>query len=150
MKKTITAVIATCAVALAPAVADAAKTKFSGAIQPSGTLSFTVKDKKSTGDLTVVKLAWKDLPVTCKGEAQTTDGGLSFTVPVKGSGFKARALLGDTKNPDARAVIIGKFKGEVVSGTIDVSGTKLPTNDGNEANCASGKLDWKAASNSGP
>jgi hypothetical protein len=147
VKKTPIAVIAACVVLLAPVAANAAKTKYQGDVAPGGSISFSLKEQKSTGDQTVVKLAWKDLPVTCKGNVpQTTDGGLSFTVPVKNKGFKARAVLGDAKNPDARAIINGKFKGKNASGTIELSGTKLPTNDGNEGNCQSLKLDWNASS----
>jgi hypothetical protein len=146
MKKTMIATIAACAALLAPAVADAARTKYQGDIIPAGSFSFTLKENKA-GEQSVVKLAWKDLPVSCKGVQQTSDGGLSFSVPVKNKGFKARAVLGDAKNPDARAVINGKFKGKNASGTIELSGTKLPTNDGNKGNCNSGgPLEWNASS----
>ena len=145
MKKTTIAVIAACAALLAPSIADAAKTAYKGDVVPGGTISFKLKEDKA-GNQSVVKLAWKDIPVSCKNVPQTTDGGLSFSVPVKNKGFKARAVLGEAKNPDARAIIEGKFKGKNASGTIDLSGTKLPTNDGNEANCKSGPLEWNASS----
>ena len=146
MKRTMIAIIAACVVLLAPTVANAAKTRYQGDIIPAGTLSFALKEKKKTGAQSVAKLAWKDLPVSCKGDQQTSDGGLSFSVPVKKKGFKARAVLGNAKHPDARVVIKGKFKGKNASGTIELSGTKLPTNDGNEGNCKAPKLDWNASS----
>lgn len=147
MKRTMIAGIAACVVLLVPAVADAARTRYQGDVIPAGSISFTLKEKKSTGDQTVVKLAWKDLPVSCKNVQQTSDGGLSFAVPVKKKVFKARAVLGNAKNPDARAVIKGKLKGKNASGTIELSGKKLPTNDGNKGNCKTGgALNWKASS----
>ncbi len=147
MKRTMVAMIATCAVLLVPTVANAAKTRYKGDIAPAGKLSFTLKEKKSTGAKSVIKLVWKGLPVSCKGGDQTSDGGLTYAVPVKQRSFKARAVLGDNAHPDARAVIKGKFKGKNASGTIEVSGTKLPTNDDSTGNCQSdGPLSWKARS----
>lgn len=144
MRKPLIAVIAACAVLLVPSAANAAKSKYAGSIKPSGSISFTVKEKHD--EQSVVKLAWKDMPVDCSGDPQTSDGGLSFEVPVKKHKFKARAVLGSGKHPDARAVITGKLKGHNASGKIELSGTKLPTNDGNTGNCASKNLKWKASS----
>lgn len=143
MKKTITICIVACVALLAPAAANASKKSYSGSVEPSGTLSFKLKSKNGNKD--VVKLAWRDLPVDCSGEAKTSDGGLSFEVPIKNDGFKAIAVLGSKDDPEARAVIIGSFKGRSADGTIELSGSKLPTNDGNSGNCRSGKLDWKAS-----
>ena len=143
MKKTITICIVACVALLAPAGANASKSSYSGSVEPAGTISFKLKSKN--GEKNVAKLSWRDLPVDCAGTPKTSDGGLSFAVPVKNSGFKASAVLGKKDAPKARAVIKGKFIGKTASGTIEISGSKLPTNDGNSGKCASGELDWNAS-----
>ena len=143
MKKTISICIVACVALLAPAAANASKKSYSGSVEPTGTLSFNLKSKK--GNKSVVKLAWSNLPVDCAGETKASDGKLTFKVPVKKNGFKAVAVLGDKDSPEARAVITGGFKGKNAGGTIDISGSKVPTNDGNSGKCSSGKLDWNAS-----
>jgi len=146
MKRTIITCVVACLALLAPVVANASKKNYAGSIEPSGEISFKLRSSKGEED--VIKLAWRNLPVTCKGVKQTSDGGLSFDVPVKDNGsWKAKAVLGPAKDPEARAVITGSFSGKRgADGTIELSGSKLPTNDGNSGKCASGKLDWSARS----
>ena len=143
MKKTITICILACVALLAPAVATASTRSYSGSIAPAGTLSFNLKSKN--GKKNVVKLTWGDLPVDCSGVAKSSDGKLTFKVPVRKKGFKAVAVLGKSDAPQARAVISGSFKGKNAKGKIDVSGSKVPTTDGNSGDCDSGKLDWSAS-----
>ena len=144
MRKTTISCAAVCLALVVPTVADASKKEYSGKIDPSGTVSFTLRKQDEKRD--VLKFAWADLPVDCMGDPDTTDGKLSFAIPVKDKKFKARAVLGDPDAPDARAVVKGKLKGKRRAvGTIEVDGRKLPTSDGGSRNCESGLLDWKAS-----
>ena len=133
--------VAGCTLALA-APASAKTLDFQGPIGPSGAISFTVKGK---GDkLSVRDLEWFRLPVECGNEENTTSGTLSYRVKVEKGKFEAKAVLGTKKKPKAKAVIKGKINGDKASGSINVSGTKLPVSDGT-GNCASGKHPWNAA-----
>ena len=144
MRRTTIGCIAACLAMLVPTVADASKRDYAGKIDPSGTVSFTLRKKDGQRD--VLRFAWDQLPVQCNSKPYSTDGKLSFAIEVKDRKFKARAVLGDPDKPDARAVIKGKLKGKRRAvGTIEVDGSKLPTNDGETRNCESGLLDWKAS-----
>ena len=145
MRRTTISCAAVCLALVTPTIADASKKEYDGKIDPSGTVSFTLR--KQDGKLDVLKFAWDALPVDCNGTPHTTDGKLSYAIPVKDNKFKARAVLGeDPDAPDARAVIKGKLKGKRnAEGTIEVDGRKLPTEDGKTHNCESGLLDWKAS-----
>ena len=144
MRRTTIGCVAACLAMLVPAVADASKRDYAGKIDPSGTVSFTLRKKDGQRD--VLRFAWQELPVNCNGKPRTTYGKLDFKIEVEDRRFKARGVLGDPDKPDARAVVKGELKGRRRAvGTIEVDGSELPTNDGETRNCESGVLDWKAS-----
>lgn len=125
------------------APATAGTSKYRGDIDPSGRIAFKVV--KAAGKQKVDKLKWAKLPVRCDGKKETTSNGLGFKVRVKDGVFDASAVLGDAANPDAKAEIHGELNGHDATGTIKVSGKKLPLDGGLTGDCRSGKLDWSAS-----
>jgi hypothetical protein len=125
------------------APATAGTTKYTGDVDPSGRIAF--KLVKESGKQKVDKLKWAKLPVRCDGKKETTSNGLGFKVRATGGEFHATAILGDASDPDAKAEISGQITGKAATGTIKVSGTKLPLDGGLTGECRSGKLDWSAA-----
>jgi hypothetical protein len=144
MRRTTIGCIVACLAMLVPTVADASKRDYAGKIDPSGTVSFTLRKKDGQRD--ILQFAWQELPVKCNGKPYTTTGRLDFAIEVRDRKFKARGVLGDHDKPKARAVVKGKLKGKRRAvGTIEVDGSRLPTNDNENRNCESGLLDWKAS-----
>lgn len=136
---------ATLACALALAAPAAAKMReYQGPIGPSGAISFGVKGKGERAK--VVDLEWFRLPVECGSKDDTSDGTLTYEVPVNARGkFSANAVYGNPKHPKAEAIIKGKINGDRAHGSIIVRGSKLPVNDAGAGDCDSGKHPWNAA-----
>ncbi len=142
MRRLTALALAICMICLT-ATAAAATSRYKGDVDPSGTLSFQVE--KQDGKQKVAKLKWTGLPVDCGGKPGATSGNLTFKVPVKKGAFHAKAVLGDSADPDAKANIHGTLTGKTASGTIALSGSALPLDGGNPSDCLSGKLNWSAS-----
>ena len=127
----------------AGAGAGQAKTKYAGAFNPSGTLSFVVKP--TNNGKKVFRFAWQAFPLDCKGGPETSSNRLNFAVRVKDKRFHAEAV-DDAANPRAFLTLDGKFEGGgTASGTMRIKGRRVPVDSGGRANCDSGKRGWSAA-----
>lgn len=126
-----------------PATASASSTDLAGNIDPSGTITMTVK--KGNNGTKVVKLIWHNLPVMCNSGNYTASGdttGFAFKVNRQNEFGATLTNAGHT----ATAKIEGKLKnhGTKATGTIRNQGQVLTDSNGSQAGCDSGKRDWSA------
>jgi hypothetical protein len=126
-----------------PATASASSTDLAGNINPSGTISMTVK--KKNGHTKVVKLIWHNLPVSCNSGDYTASGdSTGFVFKVNKQNEFGATLTNQSQT--ATAKIAGKLKnhGTKATGTIRQQGQVLTDANGTQAGCDSGKDDWSA------
>ena len=124
-------------------VAQGSTRGYSGTVTPAGNLSF--KLKKKNGKRKVRSVKFDSVPVTCADGAHTTEGNITFSVPVgKQGGF---SIVGSSSITGATVKVRGKVAGKSASGTIDLSGNVPIESGGDGDDCESGKLSWSAARN---
>jgi hypothetical protein len=123
-----------------PGQALAGTKSFSGAIDPSGTVSFKVKKKH--GKKKVTGLKFNQVPITCDGGASTTgaDVGNAGRLKHKKFGFSG-------SNPSGTATLdaVGKVTGSSASGAVQIQGDVLLSDGSTGTNCDTGALGWTAA-----
>ena len=147
MRKLI-AMAAVSAVALAaPGSAGAGqdRTKYVGAFEPTGSVSFVVK--KTNNGKKVFNFEWAGFPLDCRGTPETSSDGLTFAVPVKQGEFKTSAADTDNRgNVDALLKLGGEFASRTsASGTMRIEGKEVRIDGGGRKNCDSGRVDWVAS-----
>ena len=126
-----------------PATASASSTDLGGDIDPSGTISMTVK--KGNHGTKVTNLEWHGLPVSCDAGDYTAGGQTgTFAFKVKNGQFGAKLFNGAH---DSSVKITGKLTnhGHKAHGTIRQQGHVLTEANGSQNNCDSGTKDWSAA-----
>ena len=127
-----------------PAGAVASSHAYSGAVDPSGTLSFKVKKKH--GKTRVRAFRFEQIPVTCDAGADTTFGTLDFGIKVKRKKFHAVAVHQPHGSEGSTLKVRGRLTGGArhATGTIRVFGAP-PLGSGNPGvNCHTGKRPWTA------
>jgi hypothetical protein len=121
-----------------PADAMAAKRAYAGGIEPSGELSFKLKQKRDRE--TIKNFAFTQVPIDCAEGAKTTTGHLTFGIRLEGKEFGARA----DNDEGSRLRVSGKLKqrGKRARGKIRIHGA-VPTDDGaTGTSCDTGILRW--------
>ncbi|HYH61155.1 MAG TPA: hypothetical protein VD766_04755 [Solirubrobacterales bacterium] len=128
-----------------PAAAVAGSRGFSGSFENGqGQVLFEL-DTKNNGKQEVVDYQFVDVPLDCKGDAETTTGIIELGIKVKNSKFADTFTLGSDKNPKLKIKVEGKFVSDnASSGTFSIKGRKVPLNGGGAKKCKSGSLDWSA------
>jgi hypothetical protein len=149
MRKLI-AIAAVSAVALSvpgSAGAGQGKTKYFGAFQPTGELSFVLK--KANNGKKIFNFKWAGFPLDCQGTPRTSSDKLSFAVRVKDRQFQTRAV-DDENDPGALLKLKGELRGKTLAdGTMSIEGNKVPVDDGGRRKCDSGTVSWTASTLTG-
>jgi hypothetical protein len=127
------------AVALAVPAQAGAKTKhYAGAVSPSGSISFSVVQKRHSKQKSVNGLTFSAVPVNCADGPATTHGDVTFPVKLhKNGSFNINASSSSTG-----ASL--QVSGNLTAGTIHLSGDLPLDPSGTGSNCDSGVLSWTA------
>lgn len=110
--------------------------RYTGPIQPSGTLRFVLTEKSD-----ILRLrkgfSFSKLPLVCLRRKETTSGSLTFPVNVHHKQFKAVAK---SHSGSSSLVMKGAFKHHFhkAKGTIRIEGKKVPLDSGGTGKCDSG------------
>ena len=124
--------------ALAVPNQTAAKTKrYTGTLDPLGTITFKVVQKKGSKKKQVTGFKFFGVPVTCQEGAKTTRGLVDFPARLRAGRFKIVA-----SNSGTGATL--RIHGDLPAGTLRVSGDVPIDPSGMGTNCDSGVLSWTA------
>jgi hypothetical protein len=121
-----------------PAQAGAKSKHYVGAVSPSGSISFTVTQKKHSKQKSVKGFTFSGVPVTCADGPATTHGDVTFPVKLHKNG---------SFNIGASSSLTGaslQVSGNLSAGTIHVSGNVPVDPSGTGTDCDSGVLSWTA------
>jgi opacity protein-like surface antigen len=124
-----------------PATASATSFDLAGNVNPSGTVSMTVK--KRNGKYKVTNLAFVEIPITCHGTKYTSSPtSTSFVYKVNDKNKFGATLT----NGSAFLKVHGKLShhGKHAEGTVRNYGDGVLTNAGTQNNCDTGTLNWSA------
>jgi opacity protein-like surface antigen len=121
-----------------PAQAAAKSRHYVGAVSPSGSISFSVVQKKHSKQKSVNGFTFSGVPVNCADGPTTTHGNVTFPVKLHKNG---------SFNISASSSVTGaslQVSGNLAAGTIHVSGDVPIDPSGTGSNCDSGILSWTA------
>jgi hypothetical protein len=141
--------ISICAAATAglliPAAALAAASVYKGGFDPSGKLKFKVASHHGKKVIPANRFRFTRFPLSCRTGDETTSGHLMAAIKVKRSRFHKRLFASDS-GLDATLRLQGKLKhrGHRAVGTMRISGSDVPVDNGPPADCHSGEVPWKA------
>jgi hypothetical protein len=123
-----------------PVQAVAGSKKYSGAVTPSGTVSFKIKKKKH-GKKKVRGVHFNNVPITCDEGTGTTTANLGNAGRLKDKQFAVHADNGAGATLDTAGAVAGKS----ASGRVLIQG-KVPLDSGGTGtNCDTDVLDWTAS-----
>ena len=145
MRKRTTIVLGCLAVFGIPAAAYAGSTQYTGYFENAeGQMAF-VLDTRDDSTREVEEFNFYDFPLTCKGKEKTTTGFISSDMEVVDDEFSDKVILGPENNPKATLKVEGTIPSPgVASGTMKISGRKVPIDGGGRKKCKSGSNSWAA------
>jgi hypothetical protein len=123
----------------APAVAGSKK--YSGAVSPSGTVSFKITKKH--GKKKVGALKFNQLPITCDDGAATANADVGAAGKLKHKKF---GFHGSNPSGTASLDAVGKVTGSSASGAVQIQGDVFLSDGTTGTNCDTGALSWTASS----
>jgi hypothetical protein len=131
-------------VALAiPAAAYAGSQNWSGSFVNGQGQMFFYED---TGSQEAEDFVFLDLPLNCEGSEKTISGELD-DMDLNNRKFSNKIVVGPRDNPRFKIKVKGELpeqEGDVATGFLKIKGRKVPTDQGGERRCTSGKNSWSA------
>lgn len=145
MRKAVALVAVICVALAAPAAVGAGDTsRYRGAFELTGTMSFILK--KSREGKFVFKYSWDDFPLLCESGPETSSSFLESRQKVENRRFSATAV-DNPQNPGARLSLNGKLVGpRRAEGTLRIRGDRVPIDPEGDRKrtCESGRVAWTA------